>query len=429
MTARDVVAGGERLRVSRTTLSNGIVVLGSENRTHPAVVIRLSVRAAPVLDTRERAGLASLTAAGLVRGTATRSFQEINETIDAAGMSLSSGAGRHLSTVSARSLTEDLPLAIELIGDVLRNPSYPDAEIALLRGQVLTGLRQADNDTGSVADRNFRELIYPEGHPYRLRTHGYQETVAALTPARLRDFHASSYGPAGAFVVVTGDVEFDRVVEMLENTLGSWHGETVPAPPIAAPPPAPPQRRDAAVPGKTQSDLVVGLPGLRRADPDYYAVRMANMIFGRLGMMGRLGDTVREAQGLAYGVHSELDASLGAGPWCVRAGVNPANVDTALRSIGEQLDLLRERGVTDDELLRGQRYSTGSLVLQLETNDGVAGVIQDIEFYGLGLDFIDRYPDIVNGLTREAVSDAARRRLPPYADTVKVVAGPEARGA
>jgi zinc protease len=344
-------------------------------------------------------------------------------------MSLTSGAGRHLSTVSARCLVEDLPLAVELMSDVLRNPSFPEPEIGQLRGQVLTGLRQADNDTGAVADRRFRELVYPEGHPYRMRSHGYHETVARLTAADLALFHAGGYGPAGAFIVVVGDVDFDLMVRQLEATFGDWQGPQPPDVAIGDPPSPSAQQVDVPVPGKTQSDLVVGVPGIRRNHPDYYALRLANMILGRLGMMGRLGDTVREAQGLAYGVHSELEASLGPGPWSIRAGVNPANVDTALAAISEQLALIRREGVADDELRRAQRFSTGSLVLQLETNDGVAGVIQDIEFYNLGLDFIDRYPTIVSELTREQVNAAAATYLPRYEDTVRVIAGPPRNGS
>jgi zinc protease len=414
-----------RLTIQRTTLSNGVVVVGSENPVHPSVVLRASLRAAPVVDTVERAGRAALTASGLTRGTLSRTFAEINETVDAAGMSFHSGAGRHLSSVSARCLSEDVSLAVELIADVLRNPSFPEPEIAQLRGQTLTGLRQADNDTGAVADRTFREAIYPAGHPYRLRPHGYQETVARLVPDDLRAFHRERYGPGGAIVVVVGDVSFDRLVEQLEQRIGDWRGAPALTTELPDAPPPTSGRTDVGVPGKTQSDLVVGVPGIKRSDPDYYALRLANMIFGRLGMMGRLGEIVREAQGLAYGVHSELEAGLGQGPWCVRAGVNPANVDQALASIAEQLETLRRDGVTADELLRAQRYSTGSLVLQMESNDGVAGLIQDIELYDLGLDFLDRYPAIIGAITLDQVNQAAARRLPAYGDTVQVVAGPE----
>ena len=418
--------GRSRLAIRRATLSNGLVVLGSENRSHPTVVLRLSVRAGSVLDEVERAGLATLTASGLTRGTRSRSFAEINETIDSAGMSLGSSAGRHVAGISARCLREDLDLAIELMADVVRHPVFPEPEIEQLRAQVLNGLRQADDDTGSVADRSFREHVYPEGHPYRLRSHGYLQTVDRLRAPDLAAFHAEHFGPAGAYVVVVGDVDFDDLVTRLEAALGDWSGRqpagadgVVPE----APPPVP-GRFEVALAGKTQSDLVLGRPAIRRSDPDYYALRMANLIFGRLGMMGRLGETVREEKGLAYSVYSELDAGVGAGPWTVRAGVNPANVDAAFEGIKEELERLRSGGVTADELERGQSYSTGTLVLQLETNDGVAGVIQDIEFFELGLDYIDRYPQIVKGLTLDTVNSAAARHLPAYEETVRVVAGP-----
>jgi zinc protease len=418
-----------RLLPRRATLSNGVVVLGSENRTHPSVVLRMALRAGSVLDRPETAGLATLTASGLARGTQTRTFAEINETVDSAGMSLSASAGRHLAGVSTRCLSEDLDLAIELLADIARRPVFPEVEIEQLRSQVLTGLRQADDDTGSVADRNFREQVYPVGHPYRLRSHGYLDTVARLRSADLAAFHHGHYGPAGAHCVVVGDVDFDDVVARLEQALGDWRGEgDSPAPldDVSVPLPASPEpgQREVALAGKTQSDLVLGRPAIRRSDPDYYALRMANLIFGRLGMMGRLGETVREAKGLAYSVYSELDANVGAGPWAVRAGVNPTNVDAALQGIKEELERLLDGGVTADELERGQRYSTGTLVLQLETNDGVAGVIQDIEFFGLGLDYVERYPQIVNGLTLETVNAAARRHIPRFEDTVRVIAGP-----
>jgi zinc protease len=416
--------GGPRLEIRRATLSNGIAVLGRENHAHPAVVLRLSLRAGATLDAPERAGLATLTASGLTRGTRTRTFAEINETVDSAGMSLAASAGRHLAGVSTRCLREDLDLAIELLADVTRHPVFPEAEIEQLRAQVLTGLRQADDDTGAVADRHFRERNYPQGHPYRLRPHGYLQTVAGLRAPDLAAFHAERFGPEGAFVVVVGDVDFDEIVAKLEAALGDWRG--APAADGKVPDSAPPEpgQFEVALAGKTQSDLVLGRPAIRRNDPDFYALRMANLIFGRLGMMGRLGETVREARGLAYSVYSELDANVGSGPWAVRAGVNPTNVDAALEGIREELQRLRDGGVTPEELERGKRFSTGTLVLQLETNDGVAGVIQDIEFFGLGLDYIERYPAIVNDLTLEGVNGAAARHLPPYEETVRVVAGP-----
>jgi zinc protease len=243
----------------------------------------------------------------------------------------------------------------------------------------------------------------------------------------LEAFHAERYSSRGAFCVVVGDVITEDVVRRLEEALGGWEASGVADADVPTPTRPEAAQKDVMVPGKTQSDLVLGAISIRRKDPDFQALRMANMILGRLGMMGRLGETVREEKGLAYGVHSELDAGIGAGPWAVRAGVNPTNVDAALAGIRDEMQRLREGGVTAQELDRGKNYSTGSLVLHLETNDGVAGLIQDIELFDLGLDYADRYAGIIEALTLDEVNRVSSKHIPRFEDTVRVVAGP-ARG-
>jgi zinc protease len=151
---------------------------------------------------------------------------------------------------------------------------------------------------------------------------------------------------------------------------------------------------------------------------------LANLIFGRLGMMGRLGENVREAKGLAYGISSDLDAGLGAGPWTIRAGVNPSNVDAALGGIRDELARLHREGVTGDEFERARRFSTGSVALQLETNEGIASTIGDVILHDLGLDYIDRYPDLIGALSIDVVNRAAREHLPVFEDLVISVCGP-----
>jgi zinc protease len=194
-------------------------------------------------------------------------------------------------------------------------------------------------------------------------------------------------------------------------------------PPAAVP--AERQRQEATVPGKTQSDITVGHPAIPRAHPDYYALELANLILGRFGLGGRLGKSVRETQGLAYSTGSGLEGGMGPGAWAARAGVAPANVDRAIESILAEVERIRAEPVGEDELADALDYLTGSLPLGLESQDGVARVALDIEFYGLGLDYLDRYPAIVRALTREQVQEAAQRHLHP--DHVVIsVAGPPA---
>jgi len=427
--ARALTAGisvGSRIRLRQVSLSNGIRVVVHENRAAPLVVLRLGVQASSSHDDAATAGLASLVASGLNRGTSNRSFAEINALTDAAGMSIGASAGRHQTSVGARCLAEDLSLAVQLVADLARNPTFPDDEFALLKGQVLNGLRQAENDTGSVAHRNFRERCYPDGHPYRLRPQGYLPSVEGMDAKHLRAAHAASFGVDGAVVIVSGDVGCDQVTDLLEGALGSWTAMGVERGAIAQAPTPHATRHNATIEGKTQSDLVVGVPCIARNHPEFHALRLANLIFGRLGMMGRLGESVREAKGLAYGISSDLDAGLGAGPWTIRAGVNPANVDAALEGIRAEIDRLHRDGVSEDEFERARRFSTGSVALQLEANDGIAKTVGDIVLHGLGLDYIDRYPEIVGAVTIDEVNRAARQYFPKFDDLVVSVCGPPA---
>jgi zinc protease len=183
------------------------------------------------------------------------------------------------------------------------------------------------------------------------------------------------------------------------------------------------QLREVAMVGTTQADVVLGLPTLERTSPDYYALSFANHILGRMYFMGRFGEKVRDEQGLAYYAYSELQGSLGRGPWLLRAGVNPRNLDKALSSIDVELERFRADGPTPTEQDDGVSSLLGGLPRQLETNEGAAAVMSEIELYDLGLDYLERFPDIVRSLTREQVTEAARRWLDP-AHIVTAIAGP-----
>mgnify|MGYP000635368912 CR=1 FL=1 len=192
----------------------------------------------------------------------------------------------------------------------------------------------------------------------------------------------------------------------------------------AVQPPASAQRREVVIAGKTQSDIVWAVPGVARTDPNYYAAMLGNLVLGQLGLMGRLGENVRDKQGLAYYATSRLDAELGAGPWFISAGVNPASIDKALGGIHEEIELLLESGITEEERSDAVAYLTGSLAISLEANSGIASMLLGIERYKLGLDYIQRYPAIIGAVTLEDIRAAARQYL--HTDRyVLGIAGPE----
>ncbi len=416
-----------RAALIRRTLPNGVVILGSERAESAAVVLRARLLAGGLYDTIETEGLARLTAVMLQRGTMDHTFGALNELTDALGASISVEAGRSAVDLRVRCLVEDFEQLAGLLAEVIRRPIFPASELEKVRGQTLTGIIQGDQDTRTLAERGLRKLAYPADHPYARSTVGTKESVGALDRDALVAFHARHYRPDVLTFSVVGGVRFEQALATITRCFGDWQtdGER----PIFVIPPAPPlverQRTEATLPGKSQADITIGHPSIPRADPDYYALELANLILGRFGLGGRLGKSVRETQGLAYSTGSALEGGLGPGTWAARAGVAPANVERAITSILSEVERLRAEPVGENELSDAQDYLTGSLPLGLESQDGVARLALDIELHDLGLDYLDRYPGIIRALTREEIQEAARRHLHP--DRVVIsVAGPEA---
>lgn len=398
--------------VVRQTYPNGMTVLVKENFSSPSVVIDGLVRAGSADDAPGKEGVSSFTARMLMRGTARRTFAQIYEEIEAVGATVDVGSGINVSTFGAKSLAEDLPLVVDMLADVLQHPTFHETELEKERGEILTDLQERANNTRRMASLTFRELLYPDGHPYHRSVIGYADTVSAFTRAELRSYYAAAYGSHGLVVSIVGAVKAADALKIWEEHFGSWEGAKVERGPMPAAPRLS-ERREKRVdlPGKSQTDLVLGVVGPARSEPDYLDARMANSILGVFGLYGRLGARVREKGGLAYYSYSQLEGGLGPGGWQVVAGVDPANVDKAIPLIQSEIKRMLETKVTPRELKDNKSYMIGSMPLGLETNDGVAGILLDMELYGLGLDYLLTYPDRINAINAASVQAAARHYL------------------
>jgi zinc protease len=377
-----------------------------------------------IYDANEQAGLSSFVASMVTRGSVQFSFDALNEAVESIGASLAVGSDTHSSAFGANSLSEDFPRMVELLAEVLRRPTFPAEHVERVRQQKLVSIQERDQDTQRAANLRFYETIYPE-HPYGRSVAGYKETVSAVSRADLESFYEARYTPNGAIMVVVGDVQTQAVLDLLHQHFGDWRG---PIPDQSVPPVRQleqPLRVTIPMRDKVQSDIVIGSMAVPRKHPDYYAVRVANTILGVFGMMGRLGEQVREQEGLAYYSYSSHDAELYAGVWLAEAGVNPANVPLAVDSILAEFERLGDELVSEQELADSQAYMTGVLPLALETNSGVAGRLLDMEWYGLGLDYLQRYKDLIYSVTAADVQRVARQYLRRDAYAL-VVAGPPA---
>jgi zinc protease len=266
--------------------------------------------------------------------------------------------------------------------------------------------------------------MYGDDHPYGRKTKGTVEIVDSLTRDRLLALHAARFAPSETTLVIVGQINGSAAFAAARRVFGGWQA---PRPASIALPavgrPASRQRRVLEMMNKAQADIAYGFIAVTRSDPAYYAYWVMNVALGQYALGGRLGDSIRERQGMAYYVASMLDANVLEGPLLIRAGVSPANVDRAIASIDEELLKLRRDGLTEKELNETRRYLIGSMPRALETNSGIASFLQSSEYFGLGLDFDRRLADLVGAVTLEAVHDAARSVLNPEQATI-IVAGP-----
>jgi len=411
---------------SRTTLANGVVLLAKQTQTTPAVSINLAVRAGSASDPAGRPGLTWLLSRVLDRGTASRSGAEIAEALDSRGITLTIAVTRHLFSLVCTCLADDFEPVLALLGDIVMAPSLPEEEIATRKREVITSIRQDEDSPAVRATETLMALLYPDGHPYGRRTKGSIEIVEALSRGELVRHHAERFAPGELTAVVVGDVEQARARDVVARVFDGWQKPAPPPIPLPRPRIADARRR-VVVPmmNKSQADLACGFVTIRRSDPDYYACWLMNNVFGQYSIGGRLGDSIRERQGMAYYVSSTLDANVAEGPLAIRAGVSPANVDRALASIDHEIGAMVTDGITQKELDDSRRYLVGSIPRALETNAAIAAFLQTEEFFGLGLDYDARLPDLLGAVTLEQANAAARRLLDVNRATV-VIAGPYA---
>ena len=410
--------------ITREELDNGIIVLTRPNFNSPSVVVSGYLTAGGLFDPDEKLGLSDFTAAALMRGTAKRDFQGIYDALESAGASLGFNGATHTTSFSGKALSEDLPLLLELLTESLLEPVFPGQQVARLKAQLLTGLAMRAQDTRAMASLAFDQIVYKD-HPYSHPEDGFPETVEQIHREDLTAFHQGNYGPNGMVISIVGAVKPTDAVQWVRAALGNWKNPEQPQP-VQLPTVTPLTETVSAkveIPGKSQSDLVVGIAGPPRSADDFIAASVGNSVLGQFGMMGRIGDVVREQAGLAYYAYSSLSGGMGPGPWSVAAGVAPENVEQATELIQAEIKRFVTEPVSAEELSDSQANFIGRLPLALELNAGVAGAMLNLERYNLGLDYYRNYAEQINAISVDDILAAAQKYFDPEKLAV-AVAGP-----
>ncbi len=401
--------------IAQFALANGIRVLVYENHASPAVVISGYL----ISGTRDehgfgpgKLGLASFTSDCLMRGTSRYTYDQIFETTEAIGASASIGAAMHTTGFGAKSLSEDAPLMVEILAQAIRQPVFPSDEVEKERAEWLNDLEERTNSTNAMCGLAFGRLCYPEGHPYHYSADGEMATARSITLDDVRQFHASTYAPQGMVVVVCGAITPKAVRELMQANFGDWSATRIARAelPLVTKTPGI-QREHITMPGKSQTTVQWGHAALPRTHPDWMACALMNSVLGQFGMYGRMGESVRKEEGLVYYIGTRFEGGPGPGAWSCYAGTNPSTVDRVLELSRAETKRMQQRGVTITELDDNKRYFTGSLPLALETNEGIAGQINNMVRYDLGLNYLLAYPDLVAAVTRKDLQRVAQTWL------------------
>ena len=408
----------------RSVLDNGVRVIAKHSGATPAVTLHLSFDAGTVFDPPSEPGIAHFVSRTIDRGTPAHTAEEIADRLENRGVSLAITVNRHALSLVCTCLIEDVDIILSTVADIVMQPAFPDMEVQTRRGEIVTMIRQDEDNPAAMAAEGLLNLLYGDAHPYGRRPRGTVESVERISRTSLKAFHTERFRPAALSLVMVGDLEPARAIESANRALAAWTAAR-PAAPVFPPVPDARARRLRVIPmmNKVQADIAYGFTAIVRSDPRFHAYWLMNNIFGEYSIGGRLGDSIRERQGMAYYVFSALDANVIPGPLVIRAGVNPANVERAIASIDEEIARITAEGPTDRELAESRQYLIGSLPRRLETNVGIANFLQTVEFFDLGLDYDLRVPDLVAKVTRDEVVEAARSVLDSSKAAV-VIAGP-----
>jgi zinc protease len=394
-----------------------------------SVVAFLALEAGQWAEPAGRPGIARLTAQSLLRGTTTRDAATWASSLDELGAAARMDVGSHVAIMSGQTLASDLPAYLRLVADAVLRPAFVPAEVEQVREQTLAAIEEESRNTRGVADRVWRELAYPAPHPFRSRPLGDPDVVRSAAVDDLRAFHQREILGRGGVLILAGGVEASDALGAAEDAFGAWPSGRAAAPsevPAATIPAV--QRHAEVVPDKTQSDVILGWLGIPRSDPRFVAARVTNMVFAADTFASRAGKVVRDKLGLAYYLFSTIATTKGQGPWVVRMGVNPMNVERAIETTLAELRVVHAGDFPPDDLELAQDKIVGELQVALESPGGIAQMILEAELFELGDDHYERYPREIRAVTKEQVVETARAFLP--ADRYALaIAGPPLDGA
>jgi zinc protease len=404
-------------------LKNGLKVIVVENHKLPRVAFNLILNF-EAIEEGDKAGYASMAGDLLRTGTTTRSKAEIDEAVDFIGASLNTSA----SGIYAASLTKHTDNLLNLMTDILYNPTFPEEELEKLRKQTLSGLASQKDDPGAIASNVRSVVLYGKDHPYGELT--TEETVNNISIQDCKDFYNKYFTPEIAYLAIVGDITVKDAKKLVKNHFGQWESKPLQLPAFEASQ-APSQTEIALVDrsNSVQSEIRVAYPiNLKKGDPDVIKASLMNVILGS-GFSARLNQNLREKHAYTYGAGSSISSDMIVGSFNAQTSVRNEVTDSAIYQLMFELERIIEEPVTDEELASAKAYMTGSFARSLESPQTIANFALNINRYNLPADYYATYLQKLNAVTKEEIQAMANKFIKPdHAHVVVVGKGSEIAG-
>jgi zinc protease len=408
-------------RPVETVLPNGINVVILEDHRFPLVTVQFDIDGAgPLYEPANQPGLAGATARLLDQGAKSLSSKEIAEQIDSLGARLgaSAGFGTGSTVLSASGLSDTFEKWFALATEVLLHPSFPADELAQYQARTKPALLQQRSQPNFLANQTLNRALYGT-YPAAVVT-TTPESLDALTPAMLADWHDKHYAPQNTVLAITGDVHAATLIPKLRQWLAEWQRskESVNFPhgPAAAT-----KGKVYLIdrPGSVQTTLLMGNLAIERSDPDYPALVVLNEVLGA-GSASRLFLNLREEKGYTYGVYSNFIARKYAGPWTAGGDLRTEVTDGAMTEFLRELNRIRDEKVPEEELDAARRSVVARFALSLESAQQLIGYALTRKEYNFPADYWDKYPAQIAAITADDVQRVAKKYIDP--GTMQVVA-------
>ena len=406
--------------ISSRTLPSGLRVICASHGSAPIDVVRIVVRSGSDHDPAGSEGLAGLTASLLDEGAGGRGGADLDHKLGLLGASVGSGADWDSSQVYLDVLTEHLPASMQILRDIVLRPDFAPEDLDRVRREKITAIHQGTDEPATVAGRFFSRFVYGPSR-YGTPSIGTEESLGALTRGDIVAFHRDHYIPSNVSLVAVGASPAGRLIEEVSRAFGDWTTETrVGAQSAPAEAPSSGFVHIIDRPGSVQSEIRIGHAGVSRRTEDYFPLLVMNGILGD-AFNSRIMLNLRERHGWTYGARSSFLFRRHAGPFVVSTAVRNDATAPAVREILREIELIRNAQVSAEELDHARNYIAGSFPSTVETADGLAMQLQEIELHELPPDHLKHYREGIMGVSRDDVERVARKYLDPEGSVIVIV--------